>query len=194
MKLPTLIPTLLTLTITQASTIAPEVLALPVAGTWTYGANLTSGEIHPGDGFTIFDFSGFSGFGVIEPGWIASSAPFGSPWGIAPTGIDSPSPNLTFTYTGPPLQSIVLTIPLGAFEATTTNPGIAIDDWTSRDHLIGSIATIGDGAIGNPHTDNILVPSPRTTFDTPDGGPPIALLGFALLSIEALRRKLAQPA
>src|SRR5262245_22336386 len=85
----------------QANTITPTLITFTPGVSITYSANLTSGEIHAGDGFTIFDIGGFTGFGPVAAGWTAAAAPFGSPWGIAPLGADTVDMNVTFTYTGP---------------------------------------------------------------------------------------------
>jgi hypothetical protein len=171
----------------MANTITPTPIGIgPV---WTYQADLTSGEIHAGDGFTIYDFGGFAGFGVIAPGWSAAVTPTGfNPWGIAPAGPDNPSEaNLTFTYHGPALEAAVGAIPFLPFQVATTYTFLTTDNWTSRDHLVGNPLVI-DGGVGNPHRDNILVPA---RVAVPDGGATAMLLGFGILGLGAIRRKIA---
>ena len=40
-------------------TITPSVVSINSPGVWTYAANLSSGQVLNGDGFTIFDFGGY---------------------------------------------------------------------------------------------------------------------------------------
>lgn len=171
----------------SANTITPGLTVAPgfIPGvSITYRADLTSGELHSGDGFTIFDIGGFTGFGVLPAFWTATSSAFGSPWGVAPVGIDTSDMNVTFTYTGSPVEvssGSTLYVP---FTVLTTSMLLVTDDWTSRDHLLG-IAGVIDGTPGRPHADEILVPA-----HVPDGGSTLALLGLAFAGIGLIRRKL----
>jgi hypothetical protein len=155
----------------------------------TYNADHTSGELHAGDGFTIFDVAGFTAVGAVPAGWVFSgAAAVGSPWGVAPLGPDSAAlVNLTFTYVGPPpaVETLDRTTFLG-FVVGTTATALVVDDWTSRDHLIGTIGVI-DGAVASPHRDQIVVPAFPVV---PDGGLTLSLLGFAVVGLASLRRKL----
>jgi VPDSG-CTERM motif len=175
--------------IARADTITPSyALGSFIPGTSiTYNADHTSGEIHSGDGFTIFDVAGFTGSLGVPAGWVFSgAAPVGSPWGVGPLGPDSAAlVNLTFTYTGASIETLALTPFLG-FVVGTTATTLVVDDWTSRDHLIGTIGVI-DGAVASPHRDTIVVPAFPVV---PDGGLTLSLLGFALVGLASLRRKL----
>lgn len=166
----------------MANTITPQLLGTgPV---WTYGADLTSGELHAGDGFTIFDFGGYVAGSIVAPaGWVASVSAFGSPWGLAPLGPDSSEANLTFTYTGASIEVVVGAFPFGPFTAATTSASIVTDNWVSRDHLLGTPGVI-DGTLGPGDRANILVPA-----GVPDGGATAMLLGLGILGLGALRRK-----
>src|SRR5687768_5707045 len=79
---------------THGNTLTPSALGFVPGVAITYGADLTSGELHPGDGFTIFDIGGFAGFGPIAPAWapsVTAGSPFSPP---APGGIDTALPNV----------------------------------------------------------------------------------------------------
>lgn len=177
--------------VARAHTISPFNDAINLGtGVWTYGAQHTSGELHDGDGFAIFDFAGFTGFGAIAANWTASTQLLGSPYGSAIFGVDAPGVvNLVFTYHGPSIETGVgQPRDLGDFIANTSLDNQVLDDWKSRDHLIGNPVVI-DGGVASEHGDLIYVPAggPR---EVPDGGSMIGLLGIALVGIETLRRKL----
>jgi len=171
----------------SGNTITPTPTAFTPGVSIVYQADLTSGELHSGDGFTVFDIGGFAGFGLIAPGWSAAVT-VGSPWGTAPLGPDTADPNVTFTYTGPSIEKALGSAPFFPFTVLTTSPSLVTDDWTSRDHLLGVVGVI-DGALASPHRDQILVPAPLAV---PDGGLTVALLGFALVGVEGLRRILSK--
>lgn len=169
-----------------ANTITPTAEAFDAGVSMTYSADHTSGHIEPGDGFTIFDFGGYTGVISTPANWILDSAdPLNNPWGVAPGGFDDPAlPNLTFVYTGGTIHTEFGRVELGLFVIGTTSTSLAIDDWTSRDH---SITPNGDQwVLGRPHTDEILVPASVV----PDGGMTLALLGMGLLGLNQVRRKI----
>ncbi len=169
-----------------ANTITPELTGAFLPGTWTYSVKLTSGELHAGDGFTIFDFGGYVGGSIAAPGgWVASTSATGSPWGVAPLGPDTGDVNLTWTYVGAPVEAVFGAIPFGPFTAVTTSTTFVTDNWVSRDHLIGAPGFI-DGALGPGDKGNILVPGPVVV---PDGGATAMLLGVGVLALGAVRRK-----
>jgi hypothetical protein len=167
----------------MANTITPQ--ALITGPVWTYGADLTSGEIVAGDGFTIFDFGGYVSGSITAPaGWVASTSVTGSPWGLAPLGPDTSEINLAWTYTGPTIQVVVGALPFGPFTAATTSTEIVTDNWVSRDHLLGNSTIVGDGALGPGDRANIIVPAA-----VPDGGATAMLLGVGILGLSALLLK-----
>jgi VPDSG-CTERM motif len=172
----------------SANTITPSVTLASTPGLWIYSADLTSGELHAGDGFTIFDFGGYvAGSVVAAPGWTASVALLGSIYGAPVIDADNPGEvNLTFTYTGPPIQMVIGALPFTPFSALTTYTDVRVDSWISQDHEIGSPLVIGDGPLGTVHRDTILVPA----TNIPDGGSTVALLGLGLLAVDRMRRKL----
>ena len=174
----------------RANTITPSLDS--VSGlTWTYNMDFSSGELQAGDGFTIVDFNGYVPGSIFAPlNWSVAVNPptaVGSPFGApALSTVDTPAINLHFTYTGPTVE--IASGPhlfVTGFGADSTSPLYAIDDWVSRDHLIGTIGVLGDGGVGSVHTDTIVVPAP-----VPDGGLTLALLGMGLVGLEGLRRKL----
>lgn len=170
----------------QANTITPSTLVPATPGVWIYAANLSSGEIHAGDSFTIFDFGGYVAGSVYAPAaWTASATLLGSDPAAAPLGVDDPTLyNLRFTYTGPSIQALGA-LGLGLFGATTTSLAIAVDDWASQDHLIGNPGLVGDGTLGTLHRDTIIVPDPVAV---PDGGSTLALLGLAIVGMAGVKR------
>ena len=174
-----------------ANTITPHTLAIPTPGVWIYSADLSSGEIHAGDSFTIFDFGGYVGGSIFAPAtWTASATLLGSDPAAVPLSPDDPAEyNLRFIYNGPPASVQALgVVGLGLFGATTTGDTIVVDDWASRDHLIGNPGINGDGGVGTLHRDQILVPA---VTPVPEGGTTVLLLGAALSGIALLKRKLA---
>jgi hypothetical protein len=172
----------------QANTITPQLGAFVSGVSVDYRADHTSAELHSGDGFTIFDIGGFTSVLSIPAGWTSSTAATGSPWGVAPLGADSASlVNVTFTYTGPTIETVIGATTFFPFTIGTTGTTLVTDDWTSRDHLIGTAGVI-DGALGTPHRDEILVPR---VVSTPDGGATAMLLGLGFLGAAGVRRKLS---
>jgi hypothetical protein len=164
----------------QHHTITPSVFSTNSPGVWTYDANLSSGGVWNGDGFTIFDFGGYVDGSIFAPaGWDAKAVLTGSVLNVAPPAgyiDDSNLFNLTFTRTGGTIGPTNGKQDLGLFGATTTDSGTALFTWSSRDHA-------PDGTIGANHADRILVPNA-----VPDGGTTVALLGIALGCVEAIRR------
>jgi len=162
-------------------TLTPSVATATPGGLWSYNADLTSGELQAGDGFTIFDFGGYVSGSIAAPvDWTPSTALTGSPFG-ASSGVDDPAlTNLTFTYTGATVNRAIGATTFMGFNANTTFTAQASDDWRSQDHdaLAHLLATPANGTI--------LVPAPAS--QVPDGGPTVALLGLALTGIEATRR------
>lgn len=177
---------------TRANTITPFTLGFAPGTSIQYGADLSSGELHAGDGFTIFDIGGFVSFGPIAPLWVASSAPIGSPYNPPlPGGPDAAGlMNVTFTYQGPPIEhAFGPSLPLGSFIVNTTASFLITDDWVSKDHLLGVPGFI-DGTISSGHTDQILVPSLVPPGPgVPDSGSTFVLLGLGLSTLAMFCRK-----
>ena len=164
-------------------TITPFVISNNSPGTWTYGANLSSGAVNAGDGFTIFDFGGLVPGSVTAPaGWTITVGP-GSVLSVPAIGTHPDNPaidNLLFIWSGATIGPTLGLQFLGNFTADTTSTGVTMVSWSSRDHDPA-------GAVGAPHNDVIAAPAGgRTTV--PEGGATVALLGIGLTSLEALRR------
>ena len=167
-------------------TITPSVASINSPGVWTYAANLSSGQVLDGDGFTIFDFGGYVGGSIFAPsGWTAVAQLTGSVLGIAPPAANPDNPalfNLLFTRSGGTLGPEVMgVLPLGEFGATTTSTLTTFVGWSSRDHF----PTGSPPSPGTDHADIILAPAPGAV---PDGGATVALLGIALGGLEGMRR------
>src|SRR5437762_4053345 len=99
-------------TLVPHHTLTPSLASATPGGLWSYNADLTSGQLAAGDGFTIFDFGGYVAGSIAAPvDWTLSAALTGSPFG-ASSGVDDPAlTNLTFTCTGTTMNR--------AFGATT---------------------------------------------------------------------------
>src|SRR5258708_7816586 len=99
-----------------ANTITPDAVLTPTPGVWEYSATLSSGELHAGDSFTIFDFGGYVAGSIYAPPlWTSLATLVGSNPAAAPLGPDNPAEyNLRFTYFGPAVQTLGR-VPLGAF-------------------------------------------------------------------------------
>ena len=167
-------------------TITPSVANINSPGVWTYAANLSSGQVLNGDGFTIFDFGGYVAGSIFAPaGWTAVAQLTGSVLGIAPPAANPDNPalfNLLFTRSGGTLGPEVMgVLPLGEFGATTTSKTTTFVGWTSRDHF----PTGNPPSPGTDHADIILAPGAGAV---PDGGATVALLGIALTGLGAMRR------
>jgi hypothetical protein len=170
-------PTSGTTQVVPHHTLTPSLASATPGGLWSYNADLKSGQLDAGDGFTIFDFDGYVAGSIAAPvDWTPSTALTGSPFG-ASLGLDDPALiNLTFTYNGPTINQAIGAQTFTGFTANTTDLGQVADDWASLDHDISSAPATG--AQGT-----ILVPSA-----VPDGGSTVALLGVALVGLEGLRR------
>jgi hypothetical protein len=174
----------------RANTITPGFDLFIPGVSIQYSAELSSGELHPGDGFTIYDIARFVGIGALPLNWTTTTQQVGSLFGAATlTTVDEPGwINVNFKYTGPALQNLGFPRPLFTpFIILTTSISITSDDWLSRDHNIGNPLTVGDGALAlAPTTGTIVV-----TSHVPDGGSTAALLGSVLFAVGMLRRRLS---
>jgi len=170
----------------EANTITPHFASWLSGVSITYDVVHSSGELHPDDGVTIYDIGGWDGTGVTVPaGWSASSALSGFNWGVTdPTVDDASLYNLTLMYTGSTVQTLSSTSFL-SFVVPTSSTSLTVDGWTSMDHDLGTIPIVGDGPLGTPHRDTIVV-----TAAVPDGGATVALLGASLVSLAGFRRRM----
>jgi hypothetical protein len=171
----------------RANTITPSTFSFTPGDSITYYAELKSGELHAGDGFTIYDIGGFLGFGELPVDWVASSSMTGSPFGSPPltTTDELGYTNVHFTYEGPSVEhSLGLPTTFIPFVVLTSSVTLVTDDWVSIDHLLATKGVI-DGGVASVHTDQILVP-------VPDGGGALTLLGSALLAMGVLGRTFAR--
>src|ERR1700730_2857245 len=88
--------------------------------TWNYTATVFPGEtITTGSFITIYDFGSFTS--TTQPaGWTPTSFLVGNTPIGTPTVTDNPSiPNLTWTYTGTPINGSLVIGNLGTFSAVT---------------------------------------------------------------------------
>jgi hypothetical protein len=172
----------------RANTITPTTTGFTPGVSIVYSADLTSGEIQAGDGFTIFDIGGFTGFGAIPAGWTSLATLSGPATFGTPLGIDDPAlMNVTFTYNGASLEMGIGLLPLGSFTVLTTGTFTVTDDWVSRDHLLGQQGVI-DGTLGPGDKGQILV-TRVGQITVPDGGSSVLLLGAALCTMALFRRR-----
>jgi hypothetical protein len=172
----------------RANTITPSLAPLGfVPGvSITYNADHTSGELHPGDGFTIFDIGGFTGYLGVPAGWVALPATAtGSPWVPPAPGVvgDSGDANVHFEYVGRAVENLGAFTFFG-FVVGTTSTTLTVDDWRSADHEINTIGPI-DGVAATVGFATIVVPA-----HVPDGGSTIALLGAGVFALGFFRRKI----
>jgi hypothetical protein len=168
--------------VARANTLTPTVLGFVPGASITYGVDMTSGELHPGDGFTIFDIGAFLGFGAIDPSWVASFSAVGSPFGSSLGPDIGGAPNVHFTYTGAAFEVAVGVAPFSPFTVLTlaTIPGT--EDWVSLDHLLGTPFVCCDGGVATVHHDQIMVPGlPEPTS--------FLLLGTGLLGLVGFSRR-----
>ena len=107
----------------SAGIIPTQVQVTPEAGNyrWTYAVALpTDMKLQAGDYFTIYDFGGLVSGSITAPeGWSISTANVGpTPDRLSP-GDDPNVTNMTFTYTGPTLDTGAK-VGLGNFWATSS--------------------------------------------------------------------------
>ena len=172
----------------HANTITPTLTGFVPGVSVDYEADFGSGELHAGDGFTIYDIGGFTGFIAVNPLWTATANNLASPWGGPPplTTPDGAATNVHFTYNGPTIEVQFGQTTFAPFTLGTTATLLTTDDWESRDHTLGLVGNVGDGALGDFHQDTISVPFVEPV---PDGGSTVMLLGSALVAFGMLRRK-----
>lgn len=181
----------------RANTIIPSFVAFTSGTSITYEMRVSSGELHPGDGFTIFDVGGYTGV-LATPAvpfgpWTAGTSFTGSPFGPATTPDNGTLANVHFFYGGSIVEWVGFSSSYVPFTIGTNAVALGSDDWASRDHLVGTPGVIGDGAQAGPagFGQQISVPfGPAGPGAVPDGGSTMAFLGLTMLAVGTLRRTL----
>lgn len=149
--------------------------------TYTYSYEFANSLLMPGDFFTINDFGPavVVAAPVFPAAWGFSQLPLGPNSLLVGPADDGAILNATFTWGGP--ATVVGTASLFFFTLSSPYLPAGLDIYTSRDHVAsspGSISVVGG---------SVTVPAAPAV---PDGGLTLALLGFALVGVESLRRKL----
>jgi hypothetical protein len=163
----------------RANTITPIFIAGSAPGTFSYALQFTSGELRPGDGFTIFDFGGFAGVATTPINWSSNATFTTSPWGTPISNTDDAAlVNVHLTYNGPIVQEPLSSF-IGPFAILTTSTVTSADEWVSQDHIL---------ALGLPSVNKGGTVVPGAPLVVPDGGWTLAFLGLSLLTIGMLRR------
>lgn len=165
----------------RADTITPLLSGQDPGTSITYDAIHSSGELHSGDGFTIFDIGEFTGIISTPTNWNSGAWLIGSPYGAS--AFDDPTlANVHFIYVGPIIFNVSAETHSG-FVVGTNSLLDTFDTWRSRDHELG-------GDPGDEVSGAIVVPlGPAGPGAVPDGGSTAALLGSALAAFGVLRRR-----
>ncbi|MEX2300946.1 MAG: VPDSG-CTERM sorting domain-containing protein [Bryobacterales bacterium] len=173
----------------DANTISPNFVSFTAGTSITYNADLASGQMHAGDGFTIYDIWEYGGIDSIVSayGWTVTAQAVGTPLatpGTLTTDYVSAT-NVTFQYDGV-LGSIETAgqLDLGLFTLLTGSTVEGVDEWLSNDHLYTEGGSTGDGAEAPIQQAFITVPG-----NVPDGGSTAVLLGSVLCAFGMLRRR-----
>jgi hypothetical protein len=165
----------------RANTITPVFTGFTPGVSVSYDAQLTSGELRAGDGFTIFDVGGFAGFINTAANWSSTATFTTSPFGTPLSATDDPAlVNVHYTYGGATIVQLG-TQTFSPFIIATTSTAVGVDDWVSRDHLLG-------GGGGTSETKALTV-VPVAPAVVPDGGSTLVFLGVSLLTVGAVRRR-----
>lgn len=150
---------------------------------WDYAVVVSTGsQVMSGDGFTIYDFAGFTGTFAIPASWSLSSGSTNAPdyaFQTRATTDNSTVTDLILTYSGPTIGSTVSDTALGTFSFTSTFGLSASSFFESQDH------TIFDGKVQTDNHNTLVpvgVPVPAALW----GG--LGLLG-ALFTAKVSRRK-----
>lgn len=152
----------------------------------------TLSNLQDGDGFTIYDFAGFTGAHAEPTGWTFSSGlATGFPPGTLPLGnSDDPNlVNLTWTYHGPTLNAVT---PLGIFSAVTSETFQKLDSYAAQDH---GFDLMTNSQQPQSNQGRILVAATETGGGTPTPLPvPAAVWGglslFGVLGSSRLRKSM----
>lgn len=172
----------------NANTISMANVSQVPAGTgtdWTYNYSFANSLVQAGDYFTISDFGLATAYTTIDTGWVMSQALLGRH--DVPVPFDSATIlNATFTWTGPDVD-------VGNWAGNNFSIHSAIADigghpewYSTGDHASDDPvhkASFGQGQVNVPTQPDNRVP---------DGGVTIGMLGFALMGVEGLRRKLSK--
>ena len=171
----------------QANTISVFNQTLPDGSDVSYFISHSEGELHPGDGFTVFDIGGFTGIISTPTDWSGGATFTGSPFGPS-AGFDDPTlANVHFVWTGGIIEHSLASPPATQtyfnFIVGTNTSLFTLDDSRSQDHT-----TAGDEGPQVPGF--VVVPfGPAGPGAVPDGGSTAALLGSVLVAFGVLRRR-----
>lgn len=169
----------------QAGLLPVKVSVAPEAGNfrWTYAVVLPSDmKLQSGNFFTVYDFGGLVAGSIVAPdGWSATVTKTTTPpLGLKPND-DAAVDNITFTYSGPTIESGQ--VGLGNFWAVSTGNKTVTTEFTASNiqfstgnvdrNIVSTIAPAPPGI--NPPTG---VPEPAT----------MAMAALGLLPVAAARR------
>jgi hypothetical protein len=150
---------------------------------WDYAVIVSQGsQVVAGDGFTIYDFAGFTGAVSLPAFWSIDASQTNAPDYAFQTRATTDNPTITdlvLTYSGPTVGSTASDTPLGTFSFVSTFGLRAGSFFESQDHTIFD----GQAQTDNHNTQVPLgVPVPAALW----GG--LGLLG-ALFTAKVTRRK-----
>jgi hypothetical protein len=166
----------------RAGLIPTVVTVTPDSGNfrWTYAVVVTTDvQVKSGDFFTIYDFNGLvPGSAVAPAGWSASTPMLGvTPSGTSPS--DNPAvPNITFTYSGPPING---SAGLGNFWALSNTNVSETSNFTSQSHT-----QVNGHPEANITSTDVPVPGGGDVLQTPEPSA-IGMLGISLPMLGFLR-------
>lgn len=160
------------------ASITPVLTGTPVAAgdrfAYNYSATLASDQaLTVGSYFTLYDFVGFAGFGMVPMNWTGTTALLGRTPSQTLPNDDATILNITFTYSGPDFNfNSTSQQELGNFVVFGSGDAVRFDDYTSEALLnngptIGTpVQTIGQNAVGvsdgGGGDPNPAVPEPAT--------------------------------
>lgn len=171
----------------RANTITPLLTGFLGGSEAQYSATVTTAELRSGDGFTIFDFGGYTAVLETPTNWTFGTSLTTSPFGPAIPPDDPTLTNVHFTYNGPSVEYVISPGVYSPFRIGTTASLVIADTYTSRDHLIGTVGNPNDGAQAPANQGSVIVPFVAPAA-VPDGGTTMTLLGFTLLAVGTVRR------
>jgi hypothetical protein len=98
---------------------SPTVTAVGSEFRWDYAISVAANaEVQSGDGFTIYDFAGYTGTFAIPAGWSLDSSNTNAPDYLFETRASTDSPvvtDLILTYSGPDIGAALTPTSLGTF-------------------------------------------------------------------------------